>query len=275
MSEPPLLKSHHRFDASRGVAPKGADACLGGFELYVFARGPQGWPVMIPRRPEVSVQVPFGTDSFASNPDPRCPCVLVLDVSGSMTGEPIRHLNDGLQQFRDELLSDPLAARRAEIATVTFGPVSVVHDFIVAESYQPPVLAPQGDTPMGAAILQAIQLVQQRKQVYQQNGIMYFRPWIFLITDGAPTDSWKPAAMAVREGEAANKFAFFAVGVENANMDVLRQISSRSEPLKLQGLHFREMFAWLSASMKRVSASSPGEQVALPDPTGPKGWATV
>jgi uncharacterized protein YegL len=191
-----------------------------------------------------------------------------------MSGEPIRQLNAGLVQFRDELVSDPIAARRAEIATVTFGPVSVVHDFVVAEAYQPQVLTPQGDTPMGAAIIQAIHLVQQRKQAYQDNGIMYFRPWIFMITDGAPTDAWKSAAMAVHEGEAASKFAFFAVGVQNANMEVLSQIATR-EPLKLDGLRFREMFAWLSASMKRVSASRPGEQVALPPATGPSGWATV
>ncbi|MDB4912389.1 MAG: hypothetical protein JWM95_33 [Gemmatimonadetes bacterium] len=217
------------------------------------------------------MQIPFGTNSFASNPDPRCPCVLVLDVSGSMSGAPIQQLNDGLQFFREELLADPQAARRAEVAMVTFGPVSVLQDFVGAESYQPPHLTTQGDTPMGAAILQAIQLVQDRKRVYQENGIMYFRPWIFLITDGAPTDAWKNAAMAVREGEAASKFAFFAVGVKGADMDVLAQIAPRG-PMQLEGLRFREMFAWLSASMKRVSASAPGDKVDLPVPVG---WASI
>ncbi len=217
------------------------------------------------------MQIPFGAESFANNPDPRCPCVLLLDVSGSMSGEPIRQLNDGLNQFRNELVSDGLAARRSEIAIVTFGPVNVVSDFVGAEAFLPPVLQPQGDTPMGAAILQAVQLVQNRKKVYQDNGILYFRPWIFLITDGAPTDDWQSAAMVVREAEAANKFAFFAVGVQTANMEILRQISTR-EPLKLDGLRFRDLFAWLSSSMKLVSASTPGTAVALAPPSG---WAAV
>jgi uncharacterized protein with von Willebrand factor type A (vWA) domain len=38
-------------------------------------------------------QKPFGTDDFALNPEPRCPCLLLLDVSGSMAGEPITELN--------------------------------------------------------------------------------------------------------------------------------------------------------------------------------------
>lgn len=216
-------------------------------------------------------QIPFGTESFADNPDPRCPCVLVLDVSGSMMGEPIAQLNQGLQFFREELLSDQQAARRVEVATVTFGPVQVLHDFVGAESYQPTNLSTQGDTPMGAAIEQAIRLVEDRKRVYQENGIMYFRPWIFLITDGSPTDSWKAAAMAVHEGESRGKFAFFAVGVSSADMGILQQIAKR-QPLKLDGLRFREMFAWLSASMKSVSASAPGTAVAL---ASPDGWASV
>jgi hypothetical protein len=51
---------------------------------------------------------------FAQNPEPRCPCVLILDISSSMTGEPIRELNEGLAAFRDELLADPVARRRVE-----------------------------------------------------------------------------------------------------------------------------------------------------------------
>jgi uncharacterized protein YegL len=216
-------------------------------------------------------QIPFGAESFADNPDPRCPCVLVLDVSGSMMGQPIAQLNDGIQFFQQDLLGDVQAARRVEVATVTFGPVNVLHDFVGAESFQAPMLTTQGDTPMGAAIGEAIRLVEDRKRVYQQNGIMYFRPWIVLVTDGSPTDQWKAAAMAVREGESRGKFAFFAVGVQGADMDTLAQISTR-QPLLLKGLRFRDMFKWLSASMKSVSASRPGTAVDLPTPTG---WASV
>lgn len=107
---------------------------------------------------------------------------------------------------------------------------------------------------------------------YRSNGISYYRPWVFLITDGEPTDSWKEAAEAIREGEASKQFAFFAIGIKGANMDVLRQISIAREPLSLDGLKFRELFSWLSSSLQSVSKSTVGSDVPL---ASPKGWASV
>ena len=43
----------------------------------------------------MSEQITFATSDFASNPEPRCPCILLLDVSGSMSGRPINELNTG------------------------------------------------------------------------------------------------------------------------------------------------------------------------------------
>jgi uncharacterized protein YegL len=219
-------------------------------------------------------QIPFGTNDFAENPEPRCPCILILDTSGSMQGEPIRQLNEGLAIYKDELAADSLAAKRVEVAIVTFGPVNVAVDFTTAEQFHPPTLVTTGDTPMGAAINRAVDMIADRKQVYRANGISFFRPWLFMITDGAPTDSWREAASRVKEGEAKKAFTFFAIGVEGADFNVLSQISTR-EPLRLKGLRFRDFFRWLSNSQQSVSKSQPGEAVKLEDPTGPQGWATV
>lgn len=208
---------------------------------------------------------------FVDNPEPRCPCVLLLDVSGSMGGQPIAELNAGLTAFKDELAADSLAMKRVEVAVVTFGPTKVETPFTTAALYYPTPLVAAGDTPMGSAIVQAIELVKARKADYKANGISYYRPWVFLITDGAPTDAWKDAAAAVREAEASKQLAFFAIGVQGANMDILRQISVR-EPLSLDGLKFRQLFSWLSSSLRSVSRSTPGTEVPL---ESPKGWAAV
>lgn len=216
-------------------------------------------------------QVLFTDISFADNPEPRVPCLLLLDVSMSMRGKPLHELNAGLQQFKDELAADPLAMQRVEVGIVTFGPAKIETLFTTADGFYPPTLVEQADTPMGHAISVGLDMIENRKQQYKANGIAYYRPWCILITDGGPTDEWRSAAALVREGEASKKFAFFAVGVEGANMDVLRDISAR-EPLKLQGLKFRELFQWLSASMKSVSQSTPGTAVKLEAPTG---WAEV
>lgn len=217
----------------------------------------------------------FSAATFADNPEPRCPCVLVLDASGSMAGDPIRQLNDGLRAFKNELLADDLAARRVEVAVVRFGPVATEADFATPDYFFPPHLQASGATPMGEAILHALHLIEARKSEYRTNGIAYFRPWIFLVTDGAPTDSIAAAARAIREGEAARKFNFFAVGVEGADFDKLAEIAPHNRPpVKLAGLKFAELFRWLSSSLKAISHSQahssaePDTLVALPAPTG-------
>jgi uncharacterized protein YegL len=220
-------------------------------------------------------QIAFGTNSFADNPEPRVPCVLLLDVSGSMNGDPIAELNEGLVTYRDELAADSLASRRVEVAIVTFGDaVEVPTEFTTAEGFLPPHLHSGGSTPMGAAIHRAVDMIEERKQTYKANGIAYYRPWLFLITDGGPTDEWRTAAERVHAGEAAKSFSFFAVGVEGANLETLGLISKRA-PLKLKGLRFRDLFQWLSSSQQSVSKSSPGDDVPLENPTTPEGWASV
>ena len=59
-------------------------------------------------------QIPFGGAEFAENPEPRCPCLLLLDTSGSMNGTPIQDLNAGLSTFRDAIAADSLALKRVE-----------------------------------------------------------------------------------------------------------------------------------------------------------------
>lgn len=224
--------------------------------------------MMTPKTLEAAVE-------FADNPEARCPCVLLLDTSGSMEGEPILALNQGLRVFRDELCKDPLASRRVEVAVVTFdSEVKVAQDFVTADQFEPPALLAQGQTLMGTAIEKGLDMIAARKAQYKAAGVLYYRPWMFMITDGEPQgepeELVRRVARRIHEEEEAKRVAFFAVGVENANMRRLAEIAVRA-PVKLRGLDFVEMFVWLSRSAQVVSHSKTSDQVALPPP----GWGTV
>jgi uncharacterized protein YegL len=213
---------------------------------------------------------------FAENPGPFCPCILLLDVSGSMSGARINSLNEGLKAFKDCLNEDDLARNRVQVAIVTFaGTTKIVQEFITATELRPPILETEpGGTRMSSAILTAIDMIKERKSLYKSGGVEYFRPWIFLITDGEPTDdpdTFTKAAHAAKKGESEKAFAFFSVGVEDADLDKLKLLSTRS-PVALKGLQFGTMFSWLSKSLSSVSGSQVGDRVSLPSVDG---WGEI
>jgi len=219
-------------------------------------------------------QVPFANLEFAENPEPRCACLLLLDTSGSMRGAKIAQLNAGLAEFARQLRGDSMAAKRVEVAVITFGPVKVVQPFITADTFISPGLHADGQTPMGEAVKRAIDMVAERKKAYRANGIGYYRPWIFMISDGEPTDDVAAAAQLIKQGEAKKSFMFYAVGVENADIGKLAKVSTR-KPLRLKGLAFDKLFVWLSDSLSSVSRSQPGDAPALENPASPDGWASA
>jgi uncharacterized protein YegL len=222
---------------------------------------------------------------FADNPEPRCPVVLLLDTSGSMKGQPIQELNEGLRAFSSAVKADRLASLRVEVAIITFGGKVQAVDvrggagqpidfdaqkaFVTADAFQAPTLTAGGGTPMGGAVEQALTLLRERKEVYKLNSLDYFRPWLFLITDGKPTDEWQRAAQQVKDEEARKGVLFFGVGVEGADIGTLARFSDQRQPLMLKGLAFEELFQWLSKSLSAIAHSKPGEMVPLPA----VGWA--
>ena len=205
---------------------------------------------------------------FAENPEPRCPCVLLLDTSKSMRGEAIQALNNGLSAFHDDLVKDPLAARRVEVAIVTFGgEVKVVHDFLPVDAFTPPTLKAGGLTPMGTGILTSLEILEARKAVYKAHGVPYYRPWIFMITDGKPKGepegAMGDAVGRLHDAETSKRVVFFSVAVRGAYIEKLREITVRP-PVHLDGLNFVELFVWLSRSTQQVAHS----QLPLPPASG-------
>jgi uncharacterized protein YegL len=187
-----------------------------------------------------------------------------------MQGTPLTALNNGIRAFKEHLVKDPLACRRVEVCVVTFdSKVSVVQSFVTADRFDPPDLTSQGFTYTGTGILKALDIIQDRKALYRANGIAYYRPWVLMITDGAPQGEPEhliaEASKRLKDDEENKRVAFFAVGVQDADMAKLREIVVRP-PVYLAGLNFTDMFVWLSTSMQKLAQSRTNEEVETPPP---------
>ncbi len=219
-------------------------------------------------------------EDLVSNPTPRVPVCLCLDTSGSMVGDPIRELNEGVRLFYDAIRNDETALYSAEVCIVTFGGgYQCIVDFATIDRQTDlPVLKANGGTPMGEAVNLALDLLEQRKEEYKNKGVDYYQPWLVFMTDGQPNGSEQELERAImRTVELINKkrLSIFPIAIgEEADMEVLRRFSPTRQPLRLQGLKFKEFFSWLSKSVSRTSQSCPGEKIQL-DIDGIRDWAEL
>lgn len=195
--------------------------------------------------------------------------VLLLDVSGSMSGAPINSLNEGLRRFKRDLKKDAQAQRCVDVAVVTFGSeVNVVQDFVPLPRFEPPTLGAGGLTVMGAGISCAMDLVEQRCDLYRSLGTPCHRPWVMMITDGCPTDSIVEAQQRIWDEEGRGlhtHLKFFALGTpghDEATLRSLTQVGGRY--MVLEGQDFSGIFHWMSESMSLMSSSAPGMNPQLP-----------
>jgi uncharacterized protein YegL len=122
---------------------------------------------------------------------------------------------------------------------------------------------------MGMAILKSLELLEKRKAEYKANKIPYFRPWVFLLTDGAATDAeaMEEAVSRLVEARARRSLTVFAVGIgKGVDWATLRSLTDQKLVFKLNEKRWREMFAWLKCSV--ASGSSPEGNIAtIPSPS--------
>lgn len=173
------------------------------------------------------------------NKDQKCPVVLLLDTSGSMDGAPIAELNTALTKLKEDILCDPLLANRLEIGIVAFddeGRIERPIDLISGETNFPN-LTIGGVTNLVSGMNIAMSLVEDRKTFYKANGEQYYRPFIVLITDGAPTNTAEEidALDALIQSKSDEKrFVFLPFGTDGADMQLLAKLNAQSADERLK-----------------------------------------
>ena len=200
-----------------------------------------------------------------SNPAPRCPVVLLLDVSSSMDGAPINELNQGVRQFLRETAEDEAAGMSVELEIVTFADRAmrvVPFSPIANVDREPRPFYANGMTSMGAALRMATQDLKHRRELYRRTGVSSYRPWVILMTDGGPNDNWEEAAREMREMGERGRIQYIGVEIgDDADHGTLcRILPTQPGPVRLQGLRFKQFFRWLTDSLRSVSVSTPEQE---------------
>lgn len=222
----------------------------------------------------------IGADDLVENPTPRVPVTLCLDTSGSMLGDKIRELVEGVNLFYNAIDTDDDAHDAAEVSIVEFNTgANLIQDFASVERLaRIDVIEPTGATYLGEGVNLALDTLEKRKSIYSNAGVLYYQPWLVLMTDGQPNGDYatlERAVQRVTDLVEAKKLTVFPIGIgADADMDVLKRFSPNRDPLRLRGLSFKEFFEWLSKSVSRVSRSTPGDTVKL-DLEGLVGWAEL
>lgn len=124
----------------------------------------------------------------------RLPVYLVVDVSGSMSGEPIESVKNGLQMLVSALRKDPQALETAYLSVITFGSdAQQVVPLTELAAFQVPEISASGCTALGEALDLVCECAKREvtKSTPEVKGD--WRPMMFLMTDGVPTDNPKPA----------------------------------------------------------------------------------
>lgn len=217
------------------------------------------------------------SSEVAENYEQKCLCVLVLDVSGSMSGQRINDLNRGLQDFYAEISEDLTTSQRLEVALITFNDfVNTIQQPALVDNFSMPTLSANGLTNLVPAVFEAIDMVAARKAWYKTTNQPYYRPWIILMTDGRPEGGNQDVdglASRIKEDTRNKRYAFLPIGVgEGVDMATLNKIRGDIPPLKLSETKFSSFFKWLSASMGTVVASEAGQSVDLSK--GDTSWMT-
>ena len=206
---------------------------------------------------------PAPIPAIINSSEPHMALIFVLDVSYSMDGPPINQLNAGLNRFKAEVCQNKQTRDILDVAIIKFNEdFEVVQNFVPIEYMSHVQLECWSGTVYTGAIREALSMADERSRFYRRSGTEPFKPWIIMVTDGAPLDDITQIANEVKSAQDSDKVRFIALGVGDYDPKALAQLTD--VVFKMEGTDFTSFFDWVNKSMRSVSAAAPGEKPKLP-----------
>ena len=185
----------------------------------------------------------------------RLPVFLLLDSSASMQGDPIIAVNEGLNTLYRELGNNPRAIETVWIGVIIISEQAAKYPLVPIDQFRPPFLKAEGNTPMGAAFRALADSIEQELRPNQQGIKGDYVPLVFLLTDGEPTDDYRPQLQRLKAMKAQQMPTIIALGCgQNVSLPMLREVTDHVYLMRdITPETLRSYFKWVSGSIARVS----------------------
>jgi uncharacterized protein YegL len=179
----------------------------------------------------------------------RLPVYLLLDTSGSMNGEPIEAVKNGVQIMISSLRQNPQAIETAFISVITFDSVAQqIIPLTDLASFQMVDIKATGVTALGEALKLVSNKIDNEvaKTTMLKKGD--WKPLVFIMTDGIPTDDWQSGLNEFKQRKTA--FTVACAAGSGADTNILKQITENVVSLDTaDSTSIGKFFQWVTASI--------------------------
>lgn len=187
----------------------------------------------------------------------RLPIYFLIDISESMVGDPIEHVQEGMRTIIQELRMDPYALETVFVSIIAFaGKAKMLVPLTELYKFYPPTFPIGGGTSLGDGLEFVMADIDNSVQKTTMDVKGDWKPIIFLFTDGTPTDNYNSAFQKWNDRYRQHcNLVVVSIG-DNVNTSILAKLTKNVLILKNTDKEsFTQFFKWVTASIKTSSVS--------------------